>query len=74
MFSDSQETALYFFWFSLSLCFWAAQGLYSRAFYAAGNTLVPMVATSLITLASIPDVLRAVSPVSRPWDWPWLPI
>jgi putative peptidoglycan lipid II flippase len=54
MFSDSQETALYFFWFSLSLCFWAAQGLYSRAFYASGNTLVPMVATSLITLASIP--------------------
>ena len=53
-FSDSQETALYFFWFSLSLCFWSAQGLYSRAFYAAGNTLVPMVASSLITLASIP--------------------
>src|SRR5229473_922390 len=53
-FSDSQETALYFFWFALSLCFWAAQGLYSRAFYASGNTLIPMVATSLITLASIP--------------------
>src|SRR4029078_10937406 len=53
-FSDSQETALYFFWFALSLCFWSAQGLYSRAFYAAGNTLAPMVATSLITLASIP--------------------
>ena len=45
---------MYFFWFSLSLCFWAAQGLYSRAFYASGNTLIPMVATSLITLASIP--------------------
>ena len=54
MFSDSQETALYFFWFSLSLCFWAAQGLYSRAFYASGNTLVPMIATTLITLASLP--------------------
>jgi putative peptidoglycan lipid II flippase len=54
LFSDSQETALYFFWFSLSLCFWAAQGLDSRAFYASGNTLIPMVATSLITLASIP--------------------
>src|SRR6476646_9551530 len=53
-FSDSRETALYFFWFALSLCFWSAQGLYSRAFYAAGNTLVPMVASSLITLASIP--------------------
>ena len=34
-FADSQHTALYFFWFSLSLAFWAAQGLYSRAFYAA---------------------------------------
>ena len=54
VFSDSQGTALYFLWFSLSLCFWAAQGLYSRAFYASGNTLVPMIATSLITLASIP--------------------
>lgn len=53
-FSDSQETALYFFWFALSLCFWSAQGLYSRAFYAAGNTVVPMVATTLITVASIP--------------------
>src|SRR6266852_4595094 len=53
-FSDSRETAIYFFWFSLSLAFWSAQGLYSRAFYAAGNTLTPMVASSLITLASIP--------------------
>jgi putative peptidoglycan lipid II flippase len=52
--SDSQETALYFFWFSLSLLFWSAQGLYSRAFYAAGNTLTPMLASSLITLASLP--------------------
>ncbi len=54
LFSDAQETALYFFWFSLSLAFWSAQGLYSRAFYAAGNTLTPMVASSLITLASLP--------------------
>jgi len=53
-FSDSQTTAVYFFWFSLSLAFWAAQALYARAFYAAGNTLLPMVASSIITLASIP--------------------
>src|SRR5580704_15796226 len=53
-FSDSQTTAIYFFWFSLSLAFWAAQSLYSRAFYSAGNTLTPMVASTLITLASIP--------------------
>ncbi len=53
-FSDSQATAVYFFWFSLSLIFWAAQGLYARAFYAAGNTLTPMIASTLITLASLP--------------------
>jgi len=53
-FSDSETTAIYFFWFSLSLALWAAQSLYSRAFYAAGNTLTPMVASTLITLASIP--------------------
>jgi putative peptidoglycan lipid II flippase len=53
-FFDSHETANYFFWFSLSLAFWAAQGLYSRAFYAAGNTLTPMIASSIITAASIP--------------------
>ena len=53
-FADSQTTAVYFFWFSLSLAFWSAQALYARAFYAAGDTLTPMVASSIITLASIP--------------------
>src|SRR3982075_1119932 len=36
LFSDPQPTAIYFFWFSLSLALWSAQGLYARAFYAAG--------------------------------------
>jgi len=54
LFSDSQVTAVYFFWFSLSLAFWSAQGLYARAFYAAGNTLTPMIASSIITIASLP--------------------
>jgi putative peptidoglycan lipid II flippase len=53
-FSDSASTALYFFWFSLSLALWSGQALYARAFYASGNTLTPMVASSLITLASLP--------------------
>jgi len=53
-FADAQSTAIYFFWFSLSLVFWSAQGLYARAFYAAGNTLTPMVAASTITVASLP--------------------
>ena len=54
LFSDSQQTASYFFWFSLSLAFWSAQGLYARAFYAAGDTLTPMLACSIITLLSLP--------------------
>jgi len=53
-FSDSTRTALYFFVFSVSLAFWSAQGLYARAFYAAGDTLTPMVAGTLITLVSLP--------------------
>ena len=53
-FSDSRETALFFFWFALSLAFWAAQGLYARAFYAAGDTLTPMIAVTIITVASLP--------------------
>jgi putative peptidoglycan lipid II flippase len=52
--SDTQTTAIYFFWFSLSLALWSAQGLYARAFYAAGDTLTPMAAVTIITAASLP--------------------
>ncbi len=55
LFADAQTSAIYFFWFSLSLILWSAQGLYARAFYAAGDTLTPMVAVSVITLASMPE-------------------
>ncbi len=54
LFSDTQPTAIYFFWFSLSLMLWSAQGLYARAFYAAGDTLTPMIAVTVITAASLP--------------------
>src|SRR5271169_3414236 len=54
LFDDTQPTAIYFFWFSLSLVLWSAQGLYARAFYAAGDTLTPMVAVTVITSASLP--------------------
>src|SRR5246127_2579708 len=59
VFHDSQETAIYFFWFSLSLAFWSAQALYARAFYAAGDTLTPMVACTLVTIASL-EVYRVL--------------
>jgi putative peptidoglycan lipid II flippase len=52
--SDTQTTSVYFFWFSLSLALWSVQGLYARAFYAAGDTLTPMVAVTVITSASLP--------------------
>jgi putative peptidoglycan lipid II flippase len=38
----------------MSLCLWSAQAIYARAFYAAGNTLTPMIAGTIITFASLP--------------------
>jgi putative peptidoglycan lipid II flippase len=52
--SDAHQTAVFFFWFAISLAFWSAQALYSRAFYAAGNTLVPMLAATVVTVLSLP--------------------
>jgi len=50
---DSYECAVYFAVFSLSMFLWSAQAIYARAFYAAGNTFAPMVAGTVITLASL---------------------
>ena len=53
-FSDSQRTAVYLLCFSLALGFWAIQVLYARAFFAAGDSLTPMVASTMVTLAAFP--------------------
>ena len=52
--NDARECAGYFAVFSISLFLWSAQAIYSRAFYAAGNTLLPMVAGTVVTLLSLP--------------------
>jgi putative peptidoglycan lipid II flippase len=52
--ADVGQTSLYFALFAGSLCFWSAQAIYARAFYAAGNTFTPMAASTVITAASIP--------------------
>jgi putative peptidoglycan lipid II flippase len=52
--TDSRQTAVYFFWFALSLVFWSSQALYARAYYAAGQTLKPMLASTIVTVLSIP--------------------
>ena len=51
---DTAQTASYFALFSISLFLWSAQAIYARAFYAAGNTLAPMVAGTIVTLVSLP--------------------
>ena len=70
LFDDTQPTAVYFFWFSLSLVLWSAQGLYARAFYAAGDTLTPMVAVTVITGLSLPIyslMFRAFGVIGLAW-------
>ncbi len=52
--ADSGSTAGYFEIFTLSLALWSAQAIYSRAFFAAGETLAPMRAGTIITALSIP--------------------
>jgi putative peptidoglycan lipid II flippase len=52
--ADVGQTSLYFALFAGSLCFWSAQAIYARAFYAAGDTFTPMTASTVITAASIP--------------------
>jgi len=52
--ADAGTMAVYFGIFSVALCFWSAQALYARAFYAAGNTLAPMVAGTIVVLVSLP--------------------
>ncbi len=52
--SDALLTAIYFAIFTLSLPLWASQSIYSRAFYAAGETRAPMVWGTVITIASLP--------------------
>jgi putative peptidoglycan lipid II flippase len=70
LFSDSQTSASYFFWFSLSLALWSAQALYARAFYAAGDTLTPMTAVTVITVLSLPiysALFRSFGVVGLAW-------
>ena len=64
--SDSITMAVYFGVFSISLFLWSAQALYARAFYAAGNTLTPMIAGTIVTASSIPiywALYHALGPV-----------
>jgi putative peptidoglycan lipid II flippase len=52
--ADSRECAVYFAVFSVSMFLWSAQAIYSRAFFAAGNTMAPMLAGTVVTVVSLP--------------------
>jgi putative peptidoglycan lipid II flippase len=47
-------TAIYLQLFSIAIPLWGMQGIVARAFYAAGDTLTPMLAGTLVTVASVP--------------------
>ncbi len=51
---DAVITAGYFVLYTLGLFLWTSQNLYARAFYAASDTLTPMVSGTVVTLISIP--------------------
>lgn len=51
--AEASQCAAYFAVFSIALFLWSAQAIYARAFYAAGNTFVPMIASTIVTVISI---------------------
>jgi putative peptidoglycan lipid II flippase len=55
--ADSRECAAYFAIFSVSMFLWSAQAIYARAFYAAGNTVTPAIAGTIVTVVSWPIYL-----------------
>jgi putative peptidoglycan lipid II flippase len=52
--ADAALCSTYFAVFSVSMFLWSAQAIYARAFYAAGNTIVPMMAGTAVTVVSLP--------------------
>jgi putative peptidoglycan lipid II flippase len=52
--ADARLCAAYFAVFSVSMFLWSAQAIYARAFYAAGNTMTPAVAGTIVTVVSWP--------------------
>ena len=52
--ADAQFTSAYFTIFTLSIAFWAAQGIYARSFYAAQDTVTPAITGWIVTLVTIP--------------------
>ena len=61
---DARATAALFAIFTISLPFWAAQSLYARAFFAAGDTRTPMLGGTAV-MPAVDSALLAATPSSR---------
>jgi putative peptidoglycan lipid II flippase len=51
---DVNLTAWFFAFYTISLFAWSAQAIYARAFYAAGITWLPMLASTIILFVAFP--------------------
>ena len=51
---DASHCTTYFMVFSVTMFLWGAQAIYARAFYAAGQTLAPAIASTAVTVVSFP--------------------
>jgi putative peptidoglycan lipid II flippase len=52
--ADADEVAWLFSIFAASLAFWAVQGIYARAFYAASDTITPAIAGTTVVIFTFP--------------------
>jgi putative peptidoglycan lipid II flippase len=52
--ADAALCSAYFTIFCGTMFLWGAQAIYARAFYAAGQTMAPAVASTIVTVASFP--------------------
>lgn len=52
--ADAALCSAYFTMFSGTMFLWGAQAIYARAFYAAGQTMAPAVASTIVTIVSFP--------------------
>jgi putative peptidoglycan lipid II flippase len=52
--ADAMVTTHLFTVLAVTLAIWAVQGIYARAFYAANDTMTPMLAGTIITVLSVP--------------------